>query len=234
MGYRYRRRRRRGRTKVAVVLTLIMLSCIFLVSCMASANVLWVRALLGYDTTDYEGEAAIASLPTDDARASELAEMVSILAEDRGVHLTAFCNTEEAVEHYRDAILGYMLRNNYSRYTGNRAEISRAAKSYPQLCVSTLIPESDFENTVYRYFGGTSVKNKSGALYSYLKRADCYTAPVSVSPRAVDIDVHSIEETANTYRMTFVLSDEQETSGVYTAVFVKREDGSCYFRSLSF
>lgn len=232
MVYGYRRRRRK-RSRVVPVLTLAVLSCIFLVSCMASANVLWVRALLGFDVTDYEGEATIATLEVDGARAMELCEMVRILSDDRGVSLSSFSNTEEAVDLYRDAILGHMLRNNYSRYTGNRTELDRAAQAYPQMTVTTLIPQSDFENTVYRYFGGTTVKNKSGSLYSYLKKADCYTAPVSVSPCDVAIDVQSLEETEHTYRMTFVLSDGDESSGVYTAVFVKRDDGSCYFRSLA-
>lgn len=232
MAYRYRRRRRRNRTRVAVVLTLALLSCIFLVSCMASANVLWVRALLGFDVTDYEGEETVATHTGDGELALELCEMVHILSDDRGVYLSSFHDTEEAVDQYRDAILGYMLRNNYSRYTGNRAELDRAEQAYPQMTVTTLIPQSDFENTVYRYFGGTTVKNKSGSLYSYLKKADCYTAPVSVSPRDVEIDVQSLEETEHTYRMRFVLSEGEETSGVYTAVFVKRDDGSCYFRSL--
>lgn len=231
MGYRYRRRRRRIR--IAVTLVLVLLCSAFLVSCMASANVTWVRALLGFDVTDYEGEAAIATLSAEDERCGELCEMIGILSADRGTRLEAFENTSQAVSIYRDAILGYMLRENYSRYTGNRAELDRAASAYPQMHLSMLIPKSDFENTVFRYFGGVSVKNESGALYSYLNRAGCYTAPIQGQTHYTSIQVQSLEETAHTYRMKFVLSEGTETSGVYTAVFLKRDDGSCYFRSLA-
>jgi hypothetical protein len=231
VGYRYRRRKRRIR--IAVTMTLVLLCSAFLVSCMASANVLWVRALLGFDVTDYEGEAAIATLSEEDARCGELCKMIGILSADRGTRLETFESTSRAVSLYRDAILNYMLRSNYSRYTGNREELDRVSSAYPQMQLSTLIPKADFENTVYRYFGGVSVKNESGALYSYLNRAGCYTAPTQGSAHRAQIHVQSLEETEHTYRMKFVLSEGEETSGVYTAVFLKRDDGTCYFRSLA-
>ena len=231
MGYRYRRRRRRIR--IAVSLILIAVCSIFLVSCMASANVTWVRGMLGYDVTDYEGEAVDTVLAVDDPHVQMLCQMVSILSADRGTSLKGFATTDEAVKEYRDAILGYMLRNNYSRYTGNRGELDAALACYPQMQLSTVIPKSDFENTVFRYFGGVSVKNDNGMLYSYLKRAECYTAPMQSKLHNTSIDVLSLEETAHTYRMCFVLSENGEASSVYTAVFVKREDGSAYFRSLT-
>ena len=231
MGYRYRRRKRRIR--IATSLILVLISCIFLVSCMANANVIWVRGLLGYDVTDYEGEATVATLSTTDERVGALCAMVDILASDRGVSLECFANTGEAVSLYRDAILDFMLRQKYSQYTGNRGELDRVLAQYPQMQLSTVIPAKDFENTVFRYFGGVSVKNASGALYSYLKRADCYTTPLQGRVYDTAIEVLSLEETQNTYRMRFVLSDDASSSGNYTAVFVKREDGSAYFRSLS-
>lgn len=231
MGYRVRRRRRRIR--IAVSSVLILICCIFLVSCMVSANVTWARGLLGYDVTDYEAEAVTAELEIESGLSRELCSMVSILSADRGISLTPFSTTAEAVSQYRDAILGYMLRDNYSRYTGNRSELERVHAAYPQMNLSTVIPVSDFENTVFRYFGGTSVKNESGALYSYLNRASCYTAPVQGRTHNVSTAVQSLEETAHTYRMQFLLSDETGESTPYTAVFLKREDGSCYFRSLS-
>ncbi|MBQ9759849.1 MAG: hypothetical protein IJW16_00710 [Clostridia bacterium] len=231
MGYRSRRRRRRIRLTVALIA--VLLCSVFLVSCMASANVTWVRALLGYDVTDYESEAAVATLSVEDARAAELCEMVEILSADRGIRLEGFENTSEAVSLYRDAILGYMLRGNYSRYTGNRDTMEAVQTSYPQMQFSTLIPAQDFENTVFRYFGGVSVKNESGALYSYLNRADCYTAPVQRGASDVQMNVQTLEETAHTYRMTFSLTNGEGSSENYTAVFLKRDDGTCYFRSLA-
>ena len=231
MGYRYRRRKRRIR--IAASLIAVMLSCIFLVSCMANANVIWVRGMLGYDVTDYEREETIATLATNDCRVEELCAMVDILAAGRGTSLEGFANTTEAVALYRDAILGYMLRQNYSLYTGNRGELDKVSEQYPQMQLSTVIPAKDFENTVFRYFGGVSVKNANGALYSYLKRADCYTTPLQGQVYKTALAVECLEETQNTYRMRFVLSDDASSSSTYTAVFVKREDGSVYFRSLS-
>ena len=230
MGYRYRRRRRR--IKITVSLIAVLLCSVFLVSCMASANVTWVRALLGYDVTDYSGESSVAELDRTDVRCAELCEMVKILSAEKGIHLDPFSNTADAVALYRDAILGDMLRDNYSLYTGNREELDRVAGIYPQMQVSTLIPVNDFENTVFRYFGGTRVKNENGTLYSYLNRASCYTAPIQVMPSQAEIEVESLVETQNTYRMRFTLTDGEEQSGVYTAIFLKREDGSCYFRAL--
>lgn len=231
MGYRYRRRKRRIR--IAASLIFVLVSCVFLVSCMANANVTWVRGLLGYDVTDYENEETLITLQADDPRAAELCAMVDILSSDRGTALQSFENTSEAVALYRDAILGFMLRQNYSLYTGNRGELDRVSAQYPQMQLSTVIPAKDFENTVFRYFGGVSVKNANGALYSYLKRADCYTTPLQSRVYRTSVEIVSLEETAHTYRMRFTLSDSATVSGVYTAVFVKRDDGSAYFRSLS-
>lgn len=230
MGYRYRRRKRR--IKITVSLIAVLLCSVFLVSCMASANVTWVRALLGFDVTDYSGESTVAELSGTDLRCAELCEMVGILVAEKGLQLSPFSSTSEAVALYRDAILGDMLRDNYSLYTGNREELDRVAGIYPQMQVSTLIPASDFENTVFRYFGGNSVKNENGALYSYLNRASCYTAPVQMTPSRAEICVESVVETQNTYRMQFTLADGEECSDVYTAIFLKRDDGSCYFRAL--
>ena len=48
----------------------------------------------------------------------------------------------------------------------------------------------------------------------------------------VQMEVTSLEETANTYRMTFVLSDGAGSTAAYSALFVKRSDGSCYLYAL--
>ena len=231
MGYRNRCRRRRMR--LTITLIAILLCSVFLVSCMANANVTWVRGLLGYDVTDYEREDAIASLAVNDERSLELCEMVEILSADRGLYLEEFETTSEAVSLYRDAILGYMLRNHYSRYTGDREMTAAVALSYPQMQASTLVPAEDFENTVFRYFGGISVKHESGELYSYLNRSGCYTAPMQKSVSDARINVQTLVETEHTYRMTFTLADGKRCSESYTAVFLKRDDGTCYFRSLA-
>lgn len=223
----YRRRKWRAGT----LLLLILLTTVFLVSCVAGSNVLWVKSLFGWDTDDYAAEDATQILAHDGAVARDLVGMVEMLVSD-GVSLEGFRTTSQAVRLYRDAILNDMLRTNYARYTGNGALIAHAEAAYPYTVLSTLIPTEDFENTVYRYFGGTSVDHQNGDAFSYLDRAGMYSSVLQARSCSTAVAVLSIEETENTYRMRFVLTDGEEASEEYRAIFVKREDGSCYWKAL--
>ena len=225
----YYGRRRRWRT--GTFLLLVLLTTLFLVSCVAGSNVLWIKGLLGWDVDDYASETAEHVLETDGEVARQLSDMVEILTSD-SVHLQGFRTTAQAVKLYRDAILNDMLRTDYARYTGNGKWIAAAEGAYPNTVLSTVIPTADFENTVYRYFGGTSVDHKNGDAFSYLDRASAYTSAMQARACGVEVVILSLEETANTYRMRFVLTDDCETSAEYTAIFVKREDGSCYWKAL--
>ena len=82
------------------------------------------------------------------------------------------------------------------------------------------------------HFGNELGSHKSGSAYAYLKSARVYTTALEPWEASVEILVERIEETAHTYRMIFRLKDGEEISGEYLACFVKREDGSVYFRSL--
>ncbi|MBQ8309894.1 MAG: hypothetical protein IJX80_02650 [Clostridia bacterium] len=222
-------RRRRWRTGTLILL--ILLATVFLVSCVAGTNVFWVKGLFGWDVDDYAAETTERVLQADSEVADELCDMVEMLVTD-SVHLESFRTTSQAVKLYRDAILNDMLRSNYAHYTGNGRLIAEAQGAYPHTVLSTVIPTSDFENTVYRYFGGTSVDHQNGDAFAYLNRADAYTSVVQARACGVDVVIASVEETENTYRMRFALSDGEETSEEYTAIFVKREDGSCYWKAL--
>jgi len=222
---------RRRRWRVGTLLLLILLTTLFLVSCVAGSNVLWIKGLLGWDVDDYVAEDTDRVLATDGEVAAELSGMVQMLTAD-SIRLEGFRTTSQAVKLYRDAILNDMLRSNYARYTGNGRLIEEAQAAYPYTVLSTLIPTSDFENTVYRYFGGTSVDHRNGDAFSYLDRAEVYTSAVQARACGVEVAVTSVEETANTYRMRFALSDGENVSEEYTAIFVKREDGSCYWKAL--
>lgn len=228
--YGYRRRRRRRANRGALVLIVVLVT-LFLVSCVAGSNPLWVRSLFGLDVANYEREESVASLPTDGTVARELCDMVEILAAG-SVELERFGSTSAAVKIYRDAILNDMLRDNYAAYTGGTQMLSASSTATGKPVISTFIPQADFEARVYRYFGGASVKHRDGAIFRYLKDAKGYTAPIQAWESQVRIDVTSIEETAHTYRMRFTLSTDRETSPEYTAVFVKRDDATCYFYSL--
>ena len=227
-GYHRRRRRRTHRGALALILVLVTL---FLVSCVAGSNPLWIRSLFGFDVANYEKEEPIGSLPTDGAVALELCDMVGILAAG-SVELEGFDSTSGAVKLYRDAILNDMLRDNYAAYTGSTQTLSASGAATGKPVISTFIPAADFEATVYRYFGGASVKHRDGAIFRYLKDADGYTAPIQAWETQVAIGVTSLEETEHTYRMRFTLSRDGECSPEYLAVFVKRDDGTCYFYSL--
>ncbi len=223
-------RRRRGRAWMLALL--LFLTTLLLVSCVAGSNALWVRGILGLDIDDYVAEPTLHDVDPSSAVARQLLETVSVVLDDR-THLTPFAGTAEAVEVYRDEILGYLLRTNYTQYVGNRELIQAAENAYPHTVYSTLVPASDFENTVFCHFGGTSVSHTGGESFTYLSRAALYTSPISARATRATVDLISLEETQNTYRMTFTVSVGEEISEeTYRAVFVKRADGSAYWKVL--
>ena len=227
-GTRYARNRIR---RTGMVILLLSLTMLLLVSCMAGSNVLWVKGLLGLDTADYLAEETERTLQTDGAAAKLLVEIVEILVCDN-LSLKPFSGTSEAVELYRDVILNDMLRDNYALYTGNRAAIDAVAAAYPHTSATTLISASDFENTVFRYFGGTTVSHRNGELFSYLGQAGYYSSPLQPRDARATVSVLSLEETEHTWRMQFCLEGDGETSEVYLAMFVKRTDGTSYWKAL--
>ncbi|MBQ7335121.1 MAG: hypothetical protein IJW92_01430 [Clostridia bacterium] len=226
----YFSRRRRGR--IGIFALIIVLTALLLVSCVAGSNVLWVRGVLGLDARDYAAEPAERTLPHDGTVANGLCQMVSMVT-GNSVALQSFQGTAQAVAHYRDQILNWMLCENYALYTGNSASIAAVEEAYPNTVSPTLIPAEDFENTVYRYFGGTSVDHNSGNAFAYLERAGFYSMSAQAYQGNVEIQILELEETLHTYRMTFRLFDGENRSEVYTAIFVKRDDGSCYWKALN-
>ena len=230
MRTRYRRRGRR--TNRGMLILLLLLTAVFLVSCVAGSNPLWVRSVFGLDIVNYESEPTTKALASNGELAGSLCNMVEILLTGN-LELTTFHSTAQVVRYYRDAILNYMLCENYALYVGNSALVEAARESYPHMQLCTLIPDADFENTVYRYFGGTAVSHGSGEVFSYLSRAHAYTAPLQPRESLLEIAPLRVEETAHTYRLVFTLSDGVQTSRAYTAVFVRRDDGSFYLYSLA-
>jgi hypothetical protein len=86
---------------------------------MAGPNALWIRGIFGLDVNDYFSEAPLRQLKPDGAAAALLRNMVTIIVSD-SINLSPLSGTGEAGRIYRDAILNDMLRDDYSRYTGNR------------------------------------------------------------------------------------------------------------------
>ena len=227
----YHSHRRRRRTRRGTLALLLILISVFLASCVAGSNPLWVRGLFGFDFANYRGEATQDVLPTDGSVAERLSEMVDVLTLN-GTSLAPFSSTSQAVRLYRDAILNDMLRDDYAHYAGNSSQLLSRSDAYLPT-ISIVIPEEDFESAVYRYFGGTAVSHRDGEVFRYMREIGGYTAPVQARDPAARVSVASLEETAHTYRMTFRLICGEEQSVLYRAVFVKREDSTCYFYSLS-
>lgn len=227
---RYRRRRRRGLRSGTLAL-LILLTCTFLVSCVAGTNALWIRGLFGLDVGAYLAEPTEHTLSTEADTSKTLCDMVDILLAG-SISIPTFRNTSQLLEHYRDALLNDMLRDNYTLYTGNAKILREVQRTDPFLMISTAIPAKDLSNMVNRYFGSEVSTHKDGDVYGYLGRAEVYTTALHPWEATVDILVDRIEETAHTYRMFFRLTDGEEISEEYLACFVKRDDGSVYFRSL--
>ena len=229
MRYRYHRRKRH--THRGTLALLLVLTAVFLVSCVAGSNPLWVRSMFGLDVANYHAEPTQKALSTSGETATSLCDMVEILTLS-SIELKEFRTSSQAVKHYRDEILSDMLRDNYTLYNGNSQMLSCIDTAYPNTVITTFIPEADFENAVFRSFGGTgSVKHADGKMFDYLKAAGGYTSPIQIRDPEVEIRVTSLEETHHTYRMAFELHSRNETASYFT-VFVKRGDGSCYFYAL--
>ena len=205
---------------LACIMTLSLSGCVF-------AEFL---ATLGFDTHDYDGEAVIKTHELDSELVVEIADMVKILSVD-STDIPEFKGTAEAIKCCRDAILNRMYSRDFSRYAGNEKMFATAMEMYPQMDFSVLIPADDFENVAYKYFGGKEkITNKSGEIYEYVEDIDAYLTVAEPFGTEMEVTVFYVEETENTYRIEFEAVLDEDTSGRYFAQFVKREDGSFYFR----
>lgn len=187
-------------------------------------------AMLGFDTHNYEGERVIKEHSTSSEVGEELSDMVKILTIN-STDIPEFKGTKEAVELCRDALLNSMYTRNFGKYAGNPEIIGEAEQLHPDIVFSVLIPASDFENTAYKYFGGKEkITNKSGIMYDYIEDIDAYITAASPVDCTMTVNIHSIEETQNTFRMYFDCSLDSETSDRYFALIIKRSDDSLYFK----
>ena len=227
----YRRRRRRKASKGTLFLTLF-LTAVLLVSCTAGSNAGWFRRVIGADLSGYRTESVIAQLPTDGDVASALRDSIDFLTSN-SIYMKPFESASGAAALYRDEILNSLLREHYATYVGNPTLSTVVNANYPHLTASVLIPETDFQAAVNRYLGLSSASHRNGELFTYLSRAACYMTPLQVKGDTVLISVVSLEETENTYRFGFTLSDAAGLSASYSALFVKRNGGNAYLRALS-
>lgn len=189
-------------------------------------------ARLGFDTHDYRGEKTLYVHDPESETAQTLAAMMRRLSVNTPM-LTPFSGAKEAADACRDAVLNQLLERGYAQYAGNTALLAEAARAYPQMQISVLIPAADFEAVVYSAFGGSEkITNKSGSIFRYLDRIDAYTTAATPQSSSVVTTVVRCEETERTYRLTFINSLDSVVSPEYFALMIKREDGSVYIRSL--
>ena len=146
--YRGRTHRRRRHTHRGVFALLLLLIAVFLVSCVAGSNPLWIRGLFGVDAANYAAEPTERELDADSEVSDTLCDMVEILI-SHGVELQPFGSATRAVKLYRDCILNDMLRDHYTDYTGNADALAELNDVYPHHSLLVLIPEYDFEVAVY-------------------------------------------------------------------------------------
>lgn len=187
-------------------------------------------ATLGFDTHDYDAEEIISEYESDGEKAEEICEMVKTLTIN-SVEIPEFRGTKDAISHCRDSLLCYMMNTEYAKYTGNPELLETAAKAYPHMRFSVIIPAEDFSNAAYKYFGGKEkVSNKSGNMFEYLDRIECYITAAPSQENSLTVNCISLYETENTYRFTFNCTVGEETGDDYFALIIKRDDESCYFK----
>ena len=204
--------------------------CLSMVWALCSCNaVAGIVDRLGFDTYDYMSETVHTTHAPDSDTAVELSKMIRILTPT----LTEFDSMREAISAYRDTVLTYMLESEYARYSGNVALIEEAVKAYPEYQVTQIIPASDFESTMYRYFGGTvKISHKDGYRFRYLKKVEAYISPTAPAQNTDKVDILTVAETDKTYQVTFTVTEGDIVSPEYFVLIIKREDGTLYFKEL--
>ncbi|MBE6588813.1 MAG: hypothetical protein E7643_01420 [Ruminococcaceae bacterium] len=222
---------RRRQWRLGTLVVIILLITVFLVSCMAGSNVLWVKGLFGWDSADLAAEETIRTLDAKGTLAERLSATVMRVTGE-SIHLYAFATEGEAATLYRSAVLNTMLLEGYSKYTGNGTLIKQAAQSYPRTSFVTLIPKEALEEQLHALFGGSGTGHGDAGAFEYLDRVGMYTTAAQARETSVKLHVTSLEETENAYRLRFRLSLRGETSDVYSAHFQKKDGGAFVWKML--
>ena len=188
---------------------------------------------LGFDTYDYMSESVTMTHGTVGETADTLAGLIGILISD-SPELDLFDDTGGAIKCYRDEVLAYMLRTGFSKYSGNNALIGKAEREYPEYHITQIIPEGEFEATMYRVFGGSvKLTHKSGERFEYLDKVGAYITPVMQENDTFFPRITYIGETDKTYRVRFYVSQKDgDVSDEYFVLIIKRDDGTLYMKKL--
>lgn len=190
---------------------------------------------LGFDTYDYMGESINTVHAVDGETAEAVEGILEILVTD-STQLPTFDNMGDAIKSYNDAVLTHMLETGYAKYSGNVDLISKAVAAYPEYSITQIIPQSEYEATMYRYFGGdVKITHRDGERFKYLSKVSAYISLVAPTDSGLHPDITYLAETNKTYRAKFrVVADGGETmdSAEYFALIIKRDDGTHYIKKL--
>lgn len=212
------------------IIIFIMLLCMVLSSCSGIYN--GVCGALGIDYADYAAEAVVTTLSTDDEEALRLAANSCIVC--YGDRIVPFDTFSDHGSDYIDIVLNYLCGTFYSRYAANRDMMEKFSLEYPELNMSSLIPLSDYENTVYTYFGGSKkAVVSSTVMYSYLNKINAFVLVGQSSTGSVGYTLHEACETKNTYRLTVSFEKNGDQLGTYEIVYKKRDAGEPYIWRLT-
>lgn len=190
---------------------------------------------LGFDTYDYMSEKVTVTHDINGECAEMIAGILDVLITDKA-SLPTFEKMSDAINEYRDAVLLYMLKEGYAKYSGNTELIAKAEAEYPEYTISQVIPVSEFEATMYRYFGGNvKITHRDGDRFKYLPKVGAYISPAVTESAEFTPQITELCETDKTYRVRFrVLSPAPDSipSEEYFALIIKRDDGTLYFKKL--
>ncbi len=215
-----------------------ILSALLLAGCLGTLTSCGLLDKLGFDTYDYMSETVTQTHDADSETAAMLEDLLMVLVSD-SPHLPTFDNMADAITEYRDAVLEYLLASDYAKYSGNTTLIERATKEYPEYQITQVIPELEFEATMYRCFGGdVMISHRDGDKFRYLPDVGVYIPMLATTDSGYYADITTLAETARTYRVRFKVKSEPDEngnvteSGEYFALVIKREDGTLYIKKL--
>ncbi|MBP5235947.1 MAG: hypothetical protein J6128_00175 [Clostridia bacterium] len=212
-----------------IIPLMLVLALLFLSSCDGMQSALMY---IGIDLHDYDSEETIRTLRTFDDECAKLKTILEVIIQDT-TEIREFNGFSEAANYFTDEILTFLTNTRFSKYNGNVTLMNELEKEYPGLFVTTIIPASDFDTALQKYFGaGSSVPHPSGTLFRYMKKVNMYITEVQPPKPDTEITVISCEETENTYRMIIEVSADDQATNTYRALFAKRKNSDPYFRSL--
>ncbi len=180
---------------------------------------------------DYSGEPSIGDIESASVISAMTGAVTALTV--NSIDLPTFSNPGEIIASCRDSILNYMLSTDYARFSNSTKLLSEISSEYPDRTVTAAIGTKDYENTLYKLLGYSgNVRHGETKRFTYLSRVKAYTPIAPATASNVVLDIQSAFETEHTYQMTFFALLDDETSPLYSAVFVKK-NSEIHLKSLS-